>query len=210
MSHEPIPDQPFHLVMPDPDTGGASIAMIGATRSGKTTLLIHVLKKYFKDHIGVLMSQSTNASIYDDVPKTIPKVPMFSPEMVNEMYKINLGTKNKYEFLAIIDDCPTIKFSKELLKLLTIYRNSHLSAIICMQSLKLFNTAARGNINFVMLGRCNSFEAAEQAVRGYLMHRLPGRNVAEKVAEYMRITEDHHWIVVDNINGNIFRTRLEV
>jgi len=26
----------------------------------------------------------------------------------------------------------------------------------------------------------------------------------------MRITEDHHWIVVDNINGNIFRTRLEV
>jgi len=43
-----------------------------------------------------------------------------------------------------------------------------------------------------------------------LMHRLPGRNVAEKVAEYMRLTEAHHWIVVDNINGNIFRTRLEV
>jgi len=210
MPHEPIEDRPFKLIMPDADTGGTSIAMIGATRSGKTTLLLHILKEYFKDDIAVLMSQSTNASIYDDIPKHIPKIPKFSPEMVNEMYKINLGTKNKYKFLAVIDDCPTVKFSKELLKLLTIYRNSHLSAIICMQSLKLFNTASRGNINFVMLGRCNSFEASEQAVRGYLMHRLPGKNISEKVAEYMRLTEDHFWIVVDNINGDIFRTKLEI
>lgn len=210
MSHEPIPDEAFHLDLPDPDTGGASIAMIGATRSGKTTLLIHILKTYFKEHIGVLMSQSTNASIYDGIDSKVPRIPFFSPEMVHEMYKLNLGTKNKYEFLAVVDDCPQTKFSKELLKLLTIYRNSHLSAIIGMQSLKLFNTAARGNINIVLLGRCNSYEAAEQAVRGYLMHRLPGKNVAEKVAHYMELTENHFWIMINNITGKIVRTRLEI
>jgi len=42
------------------------------------------------------------------------------------------------------------------------------------------------------------------------MHRLPGRNVAEKVAEYMRLTENHFWIIIDNINGTIFRAKLEV
>ena len=95
------------------------------------------------------------------------------------------------------------------MKLLTIYRNSGISAIISLQSLKLMNTACRGNINFVLLGRLNSDEAIEQVVRAYLMSYLKGR-IDEKIRTYKALTEDHHFIVVNNLDGSVFRTKIAV
>jgi AAA+ superfamily predicted ATPase len=134
---------------------------------------------------------------------------MYCPRVVQEAYAINSKTKNHYDFCFVLDDVVDKKFDKELLKMLTIYRNSGVSCVICIQNVKLLNTAARGNINVVLLGRLNSDEAIEQVVRAYLMSYLPGK-VWEKVAMYKKLTEDHHWFCCNNHTGEVFRTKLSL
>ena len=201
-----IEDKRFNVEIPQQKTGGCSFALIASTRAGKTTMLKHILEKYFDKHIIVLMSNSIHAPIYREIEDCI-KSPVYSPRIIKEGYEINRKTNNHYPFLFILDDVVDKKHDKELLKLLTIYRNSGLSTIISLQSLKLMNTASRGNINFVLLGRLNSDEAIEQVVRAYLMSYLPGK-VEEKVRQYKILTENHHFILVNNLDGTVYRTKV--
>jgi uncharacterized protein with ATP-grasp and redox domains len=199
-------DRPFKFSLSD--NGGISVCFLGSTRSGKTTFLKHLLDKYFNKHFKILMSNSIHAPIYKDI-KDIVKSPIYFPEIVKEGYEINRQTKNHYDFLYILDDVVSAKFDKELLKLLAIYRNSNLSAVISIQSPVLLNSATRGNLNYVMLGRMNSDEQIEKTIRMYLTSYIPGK-MAEKIRTYRDMTENHHWIVVDNINGEVYRTKIEI
>lgn len=203
-----IEDKPFDVELPAQKTGGASFCLIASTRAGKTTMLKYILDTFFEKHIPILMSNSIHAPIYKEIEDCL-KSPVYSPRIIKEGYEINRKTNNHYPFLFILDDVVDKKFDKELLKLLTIYRNSGLSAIISLQSLKLMNTACRGNINFVLLGRLNSDEAIEQVVRAYLMSYLPGK-VEEKVKLYKMMTENHHFILVNNLTGEVFRTKISI
>lgn len=203
-----IPDKRLQLQIPEQKTGGCSFALIGSTRSGKTTMLKHILEEFFDRHLVILMSNSIHAPIYKDIDDVI-KCPVYSPRLIKEGYEINRKTSNHYPFLFVLDDVVDKKFDKELLKLLTIYRNSGLSTIITAQSLKILNTASRGNVNFVLLGKLNSDEAIEQVVRAYLMSYLPGK-VEEKVKMYKQMTEGHHFFVINNLEGNVFRTKLRL
>lgn len=199
-------DRPFKFSLPD--NGGVSVCFLGSTRSGKTTFLKHLLDKYFSKHFKILMSNSIHAPIYKDI-KDIVKSPIYFPEIVKEGYEINRQTKNHYDFLYILDDVVSAKFDKELLKLLAIYRNSNLSAVISIQSPVLLNSATRGNLNYVMLGRMNSDEQIEKTIRMYLTSYIPGK-MAEKIRSYRDMTENHNWIVVDNIKGDVYRTKIEI
>jgi len=203
-----LEDKKLDLQFPPQKTGGVSFGLIGSTRSGKTTILIHLLEKYFDEHLVTLMSNSIHAPIYEEI-KACLKSPKYTPRLIKEGYEINRKTGNKYPFLFVLDDVVDKKFDKELLKLFTIYRNSGISCIISLQSLKLMNTASRGNVNFMLLGKLNSDEAIEQVVRAYLMSYLPGK-VEDKVRAYKQVTEGHHFIVVNNLDGTVFRTKLQL
>jgi hypothetical protein len=203
-----IPKKPLRLVLPEKKTGGVSICLFGSTRSGKTTLLTHILDEYFKKHLTILMSASIHAPIYEDI-KGVLKSPMYSPKLLHEAYEINRKTNNQYPFLFLLDDVVDKKNDKELLKLLTIYRNSGLSTIISLQSPVLMNTAGRGNINFVCLGKMNSDENIEKIVRMYLMSYLSG-TISEKIREYKLLTEDHNWFMVDNLVGDVYRFKIQL
>jgi hypothetical protein len=204
----PIIDKKLDLEFPPQKTGGVSIGLIGSTRSGKTTLLKHLIKKYFDEHIPILMSNSIHAPIYKEIEDCVQS-PIYSPCIIKEGYEINRKCDNHYPFLFILDDVVDKKFDKELLKLFTIYRNSGLSAIVSVQSPILLNSASRGNINFVMLGRLNSDESIEKVVRMYLMSYLDGK-MDEKVRAYKRLTEGHHFILVNNIEGEVSRFKIMV
>ena len=194
--------------LPERKTGGVSFCLIGSTRSGKTTLLKHVLKEYFDKHITVLMSNSIHAPIYNEIEGCI-KSPVYSHKIIKEGYEINRKTKNHYPFLFVLDDIVDKKFDKELLKMMTIYRNSALSTIISIQDPMLLSTAARGNVNFACLGYFNSDEKVEKIIRMYLTSHLSGK-IEDKIREYKRLTADHHWIMVDNILGVVYRFKLKL
>jgi len=203
-----IDNKAFEVELPEQKTGGVSFALIGSTRSGKTTLLKYILDKYFKKHVKVLMSNSIHAPIYKDIPDAI-KSPVYAARIIKEGYEINRKCENHYPLLYIMDDVVDKKFDKELLKLLTIYRNSGLSAVISVQSPILLNSAARGNINFVVLMKLNSDESIEKVVRMYLMSYLPG-NIGEKVRAYKQMTEGHHFFLINNLTGDVYRSKISI
>lgn len=203
-----IEDKPFDVELPEQSTGGCSFALIASTRAGKTTLLKYIIDEYFKKHIMILMSNSIHAPIYKELDNPI-KSPVYSPRVIKEGYDINRKTNNHYPFLFILDDVVDKKFDKELLKLLTIYRNSGLSCIISVQSPILLNSASRGNINFVCLGKLNSDESIERVVRMYLMSYLEGP-ISSKVRLYKELTEGHHFFMVNNLSGEVYRFKIRV
>ena len=205
-----IPDKEFQLFLPEQHTGGISICMIGSTRSGKTTIMKSTLRRYFDEHIGVLMSPSIHAPVYADLDKNICKAPDYVPEILREMYAINRKVENHYKFLCILDDVVTKKFDKELLKLFTIYRNTGISGIMSIQSPILLNSAMRGNLNVVMCGYMNSEESCEKVIRMFCYASIEGKNIEEKIQTYKRLTSDHFWIVIDNLEGTIYRTKLRL
>ena len=205
-----IEDKEFNLVMPPADTGGCSILMLGSGRAGKTYALKHIMDKYFKSFCGMLFSMSANASAYQNMKyPLIPLCDKFIPEIMNEAYLINKGTKNNYDFLFVLDDCPLARYDKELLKLLTIYRNTSLSGICCIQSPTLLNPTCRSNFTFTMLFKQNTTEQIEQTIKFWLRGYFPKSwNMEEKIAWYKSSTDDHHFIFIDNWNGTIQRCRI--
>ena len=207
-----IPDSDFHLEMPAVETGGASILMIGSTRSGKSTALKHILDNYFKKHIGVLFSQSIKANAYKDFNyPLLAKGCAYVPEIIHDMYVINKETQSKYPFLVILDDHPLVRTDKELLKLATIYRNSGLSSIVCCQSIGMLNPTCRSNINFVLLFALNNTEAIEKTIKCFLRGYLPATmNYDSKIKIYKELTADHHFLFIDNLAGTIHRCKLKI
>ncbi len=206
-----IPDAPFKLVPPDPKTtGGCSVLMIGSGRSGKTTCLKHILDTYFPSHLGAIFSESAKAPAYSHMK--YPLMPLscaFIPELIQDSYHINKELKNHYPFMYVLDDVPLAKNDKQLLKLLTIYRNSNISGIICVQSPTLLNPTCRSNFTFVLLFKCNTTEQIESVIKAYLRGVFPeGWNYDKKIDWYRRQTEDHHFLFLDNLTGVLCRCRL--
>jgi len=196
------------LKLPD-RSSGCSFLIMGSTRSGKTTMMNYIYDSIFKNHITVLHTYSSQASIYRGISKSCLICPQFYPELIDDTYKINKKTDNEYEFLHIIDDVVDNKNDPQIKRLLTILRNSRISGIITGQSLTIFNNIARGNINYVLLGYLNSDAAVEQCIKAYLLSYFPTKmNMIDKIKRYRELTSDHHFFVIDNIHGEIFRTKL--
>lgn len=209
---EKIPTKEFHLDLPSSDTGGASILMIASTRAGKTTLMKHIMKNYFKEHFGVLFSESARSPAYQDFKdKNFPKSSCFIPELIKDAYMINKDTKNHYPFLFILDDCPLVRGDKQMLKLTTIYRNSGISAICCIQSPVLLSPTQRSNFNIILLGKCNTTSQSEGNIKSYMRGMFPdGLNMDQKIRLYDMMTSDHYWIVINQLTGEVFRTKIKI
>jgi hypothetical protein len=207
-----IQDAEFKLEMPPVETGGCSILMVGSTRSGKSTALKWIMDNYFKKHCGVLFSQSIKAHAYKDFNyPLLAKGCAYVPEIIQDFYKINKDTNNYYPFLVVIDDHPLVRSDKELLKLTTIYRNSGISSITCVQNLGMLNPTCRSNINFVMLFHLNNTEAIERTIKVFLRGYLPqGWNYDKKIEWYKNITTDHHFLFIDNLNGTLVRCKINI
>lgn len=196
------------LELPDPKFG-CSLLFLGSTRSGKTTLVNYFFKRHFTNHISVLMSNSLNSDAYDYLKKRCVTSDFYFPEILKDFYKINHETKNNYEFMAVIDDIPDKREDPEMKRLLTIYRNSRISCMISAQVATMMNKMARSNINYVFLGRMNSSSEIERNIKDFLQGHLPtNMKMVEKIRLYKQLTENYTWIVLDQVNGHLFLTRL--
>jgi hypothetical protein len=74
----------------------------------------------------------------------------------------------------------------------------------------MINKMARSNINWVFLGRMNSSSEVERNIKDYLPGHLPTTlKMTEKIKLYKEWTSGYQWIVLDNINGHMFLTKLQ-
>ena len=188
---------------------GFSVLLCGSTRSGKTSMMNYIYDKHFRKHVTTVMSNSLNSDAYDFIKKYCVLTDLYHPEMLKEMYKINHSTQNHYQVCVILDDLTNVKNDKEYLRLLTIYRNSRISCIVSAQGISMFNKTARGNINYVILGRLNSDAEVEKVVKEYCISYFPREmNICDKIKYYRALTADHFFLVLDQVNGQFFRTKL--
>ena len=203
-----IPDRPFKLEL-STDGSGNSVAMIGSTKSGKSFALSYILKHYFKEHIGVLMTNSPQANIYKTM-KHLTQSPEYFPKILKDMEYINEHTGNEYKFLSVLDDVVTgVKFDKQILRMLCIGRNKGMSAIICVQDITILNSAGRNNINFMLFFKLNTDDRVEKVIKHYLNSYMPKNiKMVDKIRWFRENTENHHFIVLDTLNGCIYRTKI--
>jgi hypothetical protein len=194
-----------------PTNGGQSWALIGSTRSGKSTAMCWLWENIYKKHITLLTTGSHHADIYKPLHKACAVAPEFYPELLKESMKLNKEAKNKYPILHIFDDMIDGKNTKALTKLLTIGRNANCSTIICGQDLTMLNSIGRTNINYICCFKLNSDLAIEKVVKNWLRHFFPSRmKLIDMYKLYRKLTEDHQFIVVNTLTNEIFLSKISV
>jgi hypothetical protein len=199
--------KPFTFEMPT--NGGVSFALVGSTRCGKSTMMVYLVEKFFKKHIKLLFTLSPQADIYKKMKVVV--VPGFKKELIEEPMKLNRHTNNKYKFLHIFDDMAMEgKTTPEMTKLLTIGRNSGMSAIISGQKLTMLSATGRSNVNIICCFKQNTDSAIEDTIKNYLKSYFPsGTNMIDMIKLYKEYTEDHHFICVDTLNDKIFISKID-
>ena len=188
-----------------------SFGLIGSTRSGKSTAMLWIWNRWFKDsHTTIMTTGSHAADIYKPLAKKAAISPAYYPELIKETITLNQRTKNKYPILHIFDDMLDGKNSKAMAKLLCIGRNNGLSAIFAAQELTIFNAIGRTNLNYMCLFRLNSQMAVERVVRNYLRHVLPKGPIEEQCRIYNELTADHWFFVCDFLANEVFLCKLDI
>jgi hypothetical protein len=157
------------------------------------------------------MTLSKHAEIYAPMKKKALVASGFYPELISEPMKINRETENKYKFCLIFDDLAMDgKSDKAMTKLLTIGRNSGMSAIICGQRLQMLNATGRANINYILCFKQNTDTAVEDTVKTYLRSYFPvGMSISECCRMYKEFTQDHNFFIVDTLNDRCFLSKIE-
>ena len=197
----PVPEDKF----------GMSWLLLGMTRSGKSTLMIHLWEHFFKKHITVLHTGSHQSEINKPLLKSVALSPFFCSKLIKTTTKINESTKNHYKFLHIVDDIVNKKNDKQLIHALTVGRNHRNSVMITGQELSIFNAIGRSNINFVCLFKLGSDMAIEKVIKTYLRSSFPtDMKLADMIKIYKQITYNHGFFIIDNINNTIHISKLDI
>ena len=204
-----IPLRRLDTITP-PENGCFSFGLVGSTRSGKTVAMLWLWDNYFKDHVTIMTTGSSQAEIYKPLNKSSAISPAYYPEIIKETLLLNQRTHNKYKILHIFDDMLDGKNSKALAKLLCIGRNNGLSSIVAVQELTIMNAIGRTNFNYMCLFRLNSQMAVEKVVRNYLRHVLPKGSIEEQCKIYTELTQDHYFFVCDFLSNETFICKLDL
>jgi hypothetical protein len=194
-----------------PTNGGITIAMVGASRSGKTTVMKHIINKYFKKYISTFFTQNPHAPIYKDLDEKILVSDTYYPELINEAHEINKATENEFQFLFVTDDYVDnkIRTDSTITKCWTIMRNAGISMIQSMQDPVFLSPSGRSNANIITLHRQNSPRKVEAVVKEFLISYLPRDfSIPEACRFYEEATKDYQFFVINNLTGECFLTKL--
>ena len=204
-----IPDKHFSLNLPSKN--GYTIVMIGASRSGKTTVMKHIVDKYLKGKILFFTSFNNHHEIYKDMPKHTIICNDYHPEIIHDFHILQKETKNKHKACFIFDDAigPQLKNHKEITRLFSVYRNSDMCGIFNAQAPTLVSTVGRSNANYILLFKQNSAGEVEHICKDFLRGYFPSTmRLNDRIIWFQNATADHHFIMIDNINNTVHRCKL--
>lgn len=196
------------------DSGtGNTFALFGASKSGKTTLMMKLYNEYFPQYcklnhiLATLFAMNSQLKIYDD--KFIIKSSQFNNNSANYIdwqRKTNKMNNNKFTFLNMFDDFIDVRYKDIVNNLILTYRNSNMSAIICLQYVNLLSKSARSNINNVFLLHMNTDESIEVVIRVYLAAYT--KKMDNPIEWYKDITSDHNYLYLHTMSGKIYSSKL--
>lgn len=204
-----IDDQTLKMGLPE--AGGWSAVLIGASRSGKTTLLKYIMDHYVQKMLTFFTSLNDHADIYKDLPKKTMMCERYYPELIKDMYTLNHECDNKYKACFIYDDAVgyELKNSPMITKLFTIFRNANIRSIFSAQSPTLISPVGRSNANFIFLFKLNAAGDIEKTIKDFMLPYLPTKmTMVEKIHYYQKATADHHFLFIDNLAGTCIRSKL--
>lgn len=200
-------DIPIHF-----DNGtGNTFVLFGASKSGKTTLMMKIYNDYWKNYcapkrtLTTLFAMNPQIKLYDSA-QFIIKCDVFDTDSANYIdwqRKTNKLNNNKFTFLNMFDDIIDVRHKSIINNLILTYRNSNMSAIICLQYVNLLSKAARSNINNVFLMHMNTDESIEVAIKAYLSALLHKIGIAAEsgIQWYRDHTRDHNFIYINPTQG---------
>jgi len=194
-----------------PENGGVSIALIGCSRSGKTTMLKHLYKNYFTKYITVMCSMNPQADIYKDLSTKVLVSEKYDPTILSDMHKINSKMDNKFKFMFISDDYvdKKIKNCPEITRCLTIMRNAGVTSIFSFQGRTLMSAVGRMNVNYICIFKQQTPKEWKNVIDEYLDMWLPlGMKMEEKINFCKLATESHQFFFIDNIKNECFLSKL--
>lgn len=192
--------------------GGVSFALVGSTRSGKSTALCAIYNFWFKKHITMLFTLSSHAEIYDCLKKKAIVCQGYFPKMLKDAMKLNVDTGNKWPMLSIFDDLSSVgKTDSTMTRLLTTGRNSNQSVILSGQKLTMLSATGRSNVNYILCFRQNSESAIEDTIKCYLRSYFPKNlNMGEMIDLYKKHTQDHQFFFVDALEDKCYLSKINL
>lgn len=173
---------------------GASVAILGSSKSGKTTLLKQLFENLTDSidfyTIGILGSPQNE--IYKDI-KFDTVQDTLNPKLIQFIKDVQKENGNKFKFLIIIDDQVDLKNNNIVRQLFTTLRNSGVSVVICLQQLHLLSKTNRGNTNFVYSLKFNDDELIDEFKRKFIS----------------KLDEDDYRSLVNDHKGTIFLDQVD-
>jgi hypothetical protein len=192
-----------------PDRTGASLVLIGKSKSGKTSFLKKIVSHLPKDMIKIVISPNIHNDIYESMRNKCIYSPTFDPQIVKLCQKINQKTKNHYRFCVVMDDLIDLKSNTTLLKMFLTMRNSNISTILSLQSPMLVNKLVRGNVNYALLTKQNNQESIEDSYNKFMSNFSQDLGIKKRediVPVYNKLVEDYNFIYINFLKDKIYRS----
>ncbi len=204
-----LPFKAFDLELPN--NGGTTWVLLGASRSGKTTFMKFLYKKFYKKHITTMFSMNPQADIYGDLSSKVIVSPTYYPQLIEDAHKINQASGNKYPFLFVFDDMvePRMRTCPSLTRLMTLLRNASCHTIFSTQGRVLMSSTGRAQANYVAIFAQQTVKQWSDVLDEFLSMHLPITMTKREMIEYCRTaTTDHKCIFINNLDGEVYITKL--
>ena len=185
--------------------------LVGSSKSGKTTVQMSLYNKYFVDYVSIIFAQ--NAQLPQYKAKNLIRSDEYLPKTIEISRMINKVSKNKFDFLFMMDDMIHLKGEKNISDLFLSLRNSNISSIISLQYLNLMNKACRGSVNTIYAGACNSDENILVLIKCYLISYFKRLNIVAEsdcINYYRQLTSNHGFICINPSRSEVSFLRLTI
>lgn len=200
-------DRPSIIIEP---TTGHTIALIGASKQGKSTLLMELYRQHFRDkYITILCSPTANVNpLYND-PRLIKTESIVTAYPLIEIaQQIQRATKNRYKFCFVFDDIIDQSRSRMLSNLILTMRNLNISTIISIQDPTLFSKPERNSINNICLFHFPQAERASEVCKNFIASRFGRIRIDDRVKKFQDLTRHHGFLHLDSLTGDMEKCRL--
>jgi len=203
----------------DANTGN-TCCIYGSSKTGKSSLLMHLYNKYYpyNDYISTLFSINSHIGIYGS-NKTLLKSNCFnqrSEKYIKLQKYINSRIKqkkNQYKFLNMFDDIIDTKHTKLVNQLIMTYRNSNISTIICLQYVYLLSKMNRANTNNIIIFDCNTNESCTDIIKTFLKPyflKLGFKQFEQQMQFFKYITNNHGFFYINPNKDSISFHRINI